>query len=259
MHEETVRIVDAQMKDMATQMQALDEFVSRARAQNGQQYEGQLQAMRGIASTVTQSYAVIGENLTSSYDDVRTLGAGMADRTAALIGALPPLDASVRQPLAELRIAIAEAPMRAYVPTGATPQRVAYQYPTTLPRTAEHAALLANLHRTTSTAAVEPCAAATVGVVSPTKSVVYNDDGDDGTDELRPAVSSGGLREVAVNLGGAGAGALALPAAPAIVAPSPRRAMLPPPRKGQASAAAKGRENAPPRAGRRLRKSGPPS
>ncbi|KAK5702300.1 Kinesin-related motor protein, partial [Elasticomyces elasticus] len=49
-HEETVRIVDAQIKDMDKQMGALDDFVVKARTQNGRFHEAHLGSLQGMAT-----------------------------------------------------------------------------------------------------------------------------------------------------------------------------------------------------------------
>ena len=141
-HEETIRIVDAQMKAMATQMQALDDFVTRARSQNERHHSSHITSLQGLASTVHQSYSSIGDHFVSTYDRVRDIGADVSTHSTALSASLPPLASTIQQPLADLRANIANAPLKEYVPTGETPRKTQYQYPTTLPRTESHDNLL---------------------------------------------------------------------------------------------------------------------
>ena len=141
-HEETIRIVDVQMKDMATQMQALDDFVTRARSQNERHHSRHVISLQSLASTVHQSYSSIGDHFVSTYDRVREIGADVSTQSSALSASLPPLASTMQQPLAGLRADVMTAPLTEYVPTGETPRKTQYQYPTTLPRTEPHDKIL---------------------------------------------------------------------------------------------------------------------
>ncbi|CAG8959136.1 hypothetical protein HYFRA_00012999 [Hymenoscyphus fraxineus] len=149
-HEETVRIVDEQMKDISNQMQALDDFVTRARSQNAQHHDSHTQSLSNLSSTVKSSYDNIGTHFNATYERVRDLGHEMLVKQNSLQEALEPLETVLRQPLAELRSNIATARFAEYQPTGATPQKVQYQYPTELPRTEQHEKLLAALRNPAS-------------------------------------------------------------------------------------------------------------
>lgn len=170
-HEETIRIVDAQMKDMATQMQALDDFVTRARSQNERHHSRHVTSLQGLASTVRQSYSGIGDHFVSTYDRVHEIGADVSTQTNALSVSLPPLASTIQQPLASLRVDITTTPLKEYVPTGETPQKTQYQYPIILPRTEPHNKVLGKQvptspRHTNSTHSPNR---------SPSKSIVYTD------------------------------------------------------------------------------------
>ncbi|CAI4218514.1 unnamed protein product [Parascedosporium putredinis] len=144
-HAETVRIVDAQISDLGIQMQALDDFVNRARSENAQHHEMQTEAVRSVATTVEQSYESIGAHFKANLERVEEIGTEMESETKLVAEALEPLEEEVCQPLAELREEIGGAVLREYVPTGDTPSRVQYRYPTELPRTDSHETLLAKM------------------------------------------------------------------------------------------------------------------
>lgn len=167
-HEETIRIVDAQMKDMATQMQALDDFVTRARSQNERHHSTHVESLGGLASTVRQSYSSIGDHFVSTYDRVREIGKDVSNQSTALQASLLSLSSTIQQPLADLRSSVTGAPLKEYVPTGETPRKTQYQYPTTLPRTQSHDKLLAKAVTSSPRRAQSP-------TKSPNKSVVYTD------------------------------------------------------------------------------------
>ena len=171
-HEETIRIVDAQMKDMATQMQALDDFVTRARSQNERHHSTHVSSLQSLASTVNDSYSSIGDRLTASYDRVQSIGSDISERSNALQDTLPPLTETVQEPLSSLRSIITNAPLKEYVPTGETPQKTQYRFPTTLPRTEPHDKLLSKVFPASSNSS---STTSLVPLPSPNKSIIYTD------------------------------------------------------------------------------------
>lgn len=197
-HEETIRIVDAQMKDMATQMQALDDFVTRARSQNERHHNTHVESLGGLASTARQSYSSIGDHFVSTYDRVRDIGNDVSNQTTALQAALPPLSSIIQQPLADLRSNITSAPLKEYVPTGETPRKTQYQYPATLPRTQSHDKLLGEAAPTSP----RRIASALSPTKSPSKAVVYTDAPITDADHPSPSKEANptSLREVSLNV-----------------------------------------------------------
>lgn len=196
-HEETIRIVDAQMKDMAIQMQALDDFVTRARSQNERHHSRHVTSLQGLASTVHQSYSSIGDHFVSTYDRVRDIGADVSTQSTALSASLPPLLSTIQQPLADLRADITSAPLKEYVPTGETPRKTQYQYPTTLPRTEPHDQILGKQANSS------PPNSTHSPIKSPSKSIVYTDA--PATNGLPPTSPSkdpnpASLREISLNV-----------------------------------------------------------
>ncbi|PBP27550.1 kinesin [Diplocarpon rosae] len=148
-HAETVRIVDEQMKDIEIQMRALDDFVTRARSQNAQHHDSHAQSLDNFSSTVKSSYSSIGSHFTATYERVRDLGDEMSNKTTILQESLGPLDSVLREPLSTLRENIESTSFQEYRPTGETPQKVQYTYPTELPRTDAHEDLLAAMRKPT--------------------------------------------------------------------------------------------------------------
>jgi len=189
-HAETIRIVDAQMKDMATQMQALDDFVTRARSQNERHHSTHVESLSSLATTVGQSYSSIGDHFISTYSRVRDIGTDISNQSTALSASLPPLSTSIQQPLADLRAHITNAPLKEYTPTGETPQKTQYHYPTTLPRTLPPSSLQSkpSPHR------------------SPNKSAIYTDVPPPSNSSLPPTTSPSkdpnptSLREISLNV-----------------------------------------------------------
>lgn len=184
-------------------MQALDDFVTRARSQNAQHHDSHVRSLGGLSATVKSSYANIGDHFTSTYERVRDLGDEMSTTTSALQGTLVPLESDLQQPLIDLRSNITNTTLQEYQPTGETPQKVQYQYPTELPRTQPHENLLAALRRPSRSSPSKP-------QIIP---VIFNDAMDGVTSESTtttslfsasmPATANGGLREIDVNINAA--------------------------------------------------------
>jgi kinesin family protein 11 len=201
-HEETVRIVDLQVKDIATQMQALDDFVTRARLQNAQHHESRVQSLGGLATWVKSSYADMGSRFTSTYENVRVLGDEASTKITQLQDFLSPLETTVNQPLSELRSIVLNTTLQEYQPTGETPQKAQYLYPTDLPHTEAHETLLTALRRPVN---LSPSKTTTTTTIP----VIFND-GPDECDEVSPPSSEDaerkpqtpalGLREIDINI-----------------------------------------------------------
>lgn len=134
-HAETVRVVDEQIEDLSNQMEALDDFVARAKSENATHHETHSQSVRAVSTTVEQSFGNISGHFKTTFDRVKNLGEEMELDVNDLGDSLEPLDTQLCQPLANLREGIASTALHEYQPTGETPQKVLYQYPTSLPRT----------------------------------------------------------------------------------------------------------------------------
>ena len=130
-------------------MRALDDFVTRARSQNAQHHDSHAQSLQSLSSTVKSSYSNISTHFTSTYERVRDLGDEMSTKTASLQESLAPLDSVLKEPLTTLRENITSTSFQEYQPTGETPQKIQYTYPTELPRTEAHEALLAAMRKPT--------------------------------------------------------------------------------------------------------------
>ncbi|TKA61241.1 hypothetical protein B0A55_12216, partial [Friedmanniomyces simplex] len=143
-HGETVRILDGQMAQMDSQLVALDEILSRVRAQNDEHHVAHTRTLSQLAGGVQESYSSIGKHFDTSYQRVKTLDGDMSERAGSLQDTLAALAAKgdVRQALSLLRSESSAARIAEYVATGETPAKTQYTYPTTLPRTETHQTLL---------------------------------------------------------------------------------------------------------------------
>ncbi|KAJ9224971.1 hypothetical protein DTO027B5_2457 [Paecilomyces variotii] len=227
-HQQTVRIVDAQMNDVAIQMEALDDFVTKARSQNGRYHEMHLENLDSLSANVRESYSSLREHFTGFGDRARGFQEDINRQKNTVEESAVPLSDGVRKPLAELRTNIQNAPMAEYTVTGETPQKSHYEYPSKLPRTESHEALLARRRKSYQSSvsptkkqqsplkqqqpllspleseedAVAPLGGPLLG--SPSKTLVYNDLEDE-VGSLPPPTTAGtpsntGLREVDINV-----------------------------------------------------------
>ena len=192
-HEETIRIVDAQMADVSTQMQALDEFVARARSHNEGHYENHVNSLSTLTSDVQETYSSIGRHLIKSHDHVREVGLDISNQSTIVRAALTQLPVTVQQPLKDLNKDIADTRLQEYTSTGETPQRRLYQYSTILPRTEPHDKLLGRKANHTHSP-----------LKSPNKALIYTDVIISESQIAPPSPSKEhGLREISSNVGAA--------------------------------------------------------
>lgn len=141
-HAETVRVVDEQLKDLDVQMRDLDDFVTHARSHNSRHHAQHADSLQQLSSTVETSFGSISAHSKATYERVKHLGDEMEAGTIKLHKHLEPIEEDLRQPLATLREDISSTILREYEPTGDTPAKMRYQYPTELPRTASHQTLI---------------------------------------------------------------------------------------------------------------------
>lgn len=134
------------MKDLAVQMADLDDFVTRARAENEGHHSRHTESMTKLSATVGESFSNISSHYKDTFSRVESLRDDMETDVEQLQGDLEPLQDNLCQPLGKLRQDISNTNLHEYEPTGETPEKIKYQYPTQLPRTASHEALVAAMH-----------------------------------------------------------------------------------------------------------------
>lgn len=109
-HGETVRIVDAQILDVAAQMRALDAFVTRAKEHNESHHAAHARALQGLVATVTEAHSAEENHLETSKTRVKALDSEATDSTTTLLEAVSPITSLLREPLSTLRDTIHSAP-----------------------------------------------------------------------------------------------------------------------------------------------------
>lgn len=150
MHAQTVSVVDEQMKDLDEQMTSLDDFVAHARCQNAQHHDQHSESLQSLSKTVEGSYGSINSHFKETLSRVQGLGSDMDTAAREAQSALEPAAEGLREPLAELRQRITSTSLQEYQPTGETPRKTTYDYPTSLPQTKDHAKLIEEMHGASS-------------------------------------------------------------------------------------------------------------
>ncbi|KAJ9602284.1 Kinesin- motor protein [Cladophialophora chaetospira] len=144
-HEETVKIVDAQVTQMATQMAALDEFVTRARSQNDSHHADRLQIMKGVVSRIQDGFGVLQSHFQGSDDALGNLAQDQTQQRTNLGKLVGDLNEETHETLRGLNAELSIATLAEYRPTGETPQKRDWTYPSELPRTENHDSIIARL------------------------------------------------------------------------------------------------------------------
>lgn len=138
------------MRDLDEQMTSLDDFVTHARCQNAQHHDQHSESLHSLSETVEGSYGSINSHFKDTFSRVQSLGSDMDTATREAQSALEPAAEGLREPLAELRQDIASTSLQEYQPTGETPRKMVYEYPTSLPQTKDHAKLIEEMHGASS-------------------------------------------------------------------------------------------------------------
>ncbi|GAO19758.1 uncharacterized protein UV8b_02803 [Ustilaginoidea virens] len=134
-HAETARVADDQTDELDSQMEALDDFVRRAKSENASHHDAHGQSLQALCKSAEQTFGNLSAHFKTSSERVKNLGEGMELDTNDLRDGLKPLESQLCQPLANLREDITATSLQEYQPTGDTPQKTTYQYPLKLPRT----------------------------------------------------------------------------------------------------------------------------
>ncbi|RKF75430.1 Kinesin-like protein bimC [Golovinomyces cichoracearum] len=144
--EEILRKVGSQIEEIEKQMCVLEKSINYAKSHNARQYSGHEKTLKSLSNTVTSSFSEIRIHFSSINESMCHLHENMnADWNTAL-GLLESLDQIVRQPLAHLRETVSGMNLKEYLATGQTPQKVKYDFPTILPQTEDHEAILRAFH-----------------------------------------------------------------------------------------------------------------
>lgn len=130
---------------MATQMAALDEFVTRARSQNDSHHVDRVQSLGRLVSNAQDGFAHLQAESDASKISLEDFGSEYNGQIAGLNNLFVSFDEETRLPLQGLRTEFSDTNLMEYTPTGQTPQKRDWDYPTELPRTENHESIIAKL------------------------------------------------------------------------------------------------------------------
>jgi kinesin family member 11 len=123
-------------------MAALDEFVTRAREQNGRHHDSHGESLNDLSANARQTFGNIDDTLQAASVRLRNNYEATNSDTDSLRNSVSPFLRSIRSALDELESNFeSNAPME-YVITGETPQKKEWTYPSSLPRTESQSLLL---------------------------------------------------------------------------------------------------------------------
>lgn len=124
-------------------MAALDEFVTRARSQNDNNHAARVVSLGNLMGSAQ-------DGLTRAKNDANDCEATFSEFSASQIAQMTEIERLVatlqddtRLPLQKLQTDILESTMADYMPTGETPQKREWSYPTQLSRTENHDTVIA--------------------------------------------------------------------------------------------------------------------
>lgn len=133
-HAQTVRLVDEQTKDVGVQMEALDEFVSRARSQNEHHHVAFVSSLESLTTNAQESFHKLGADIRKFKSGVDSI-ADISTQAKEGAESVAPFGEYVRGCLSDLRDRVESNPLQEYIPSGQTPRKTRYNFPTVLPST----------------------------------------------------------------------------------------------------------------------------
>jgi kinesin family member 11 len=128
---------------MSTQMAAWDEFVTRARSQNDTSHEEHKAGLLQLQLQVVQNQTDLTSALSERQTAIKTFHEDETHHAAEYSEQLGDFDRHIRSGLDALAEDVNEAMPQDYVPTGETPQKRTWTYPSELPATAAHESIIA--------------------------------------------------------------------------------------------------------------------
>ncbi|KAJ9633821.1 Kinesin- motor protein [Knufia peltigerae] len=143
-HEESTKIVDAQLTQMSTQMAALDDFVTRARSQNDNDHAEIQQNLNKLVSNVGEGFTGF-ENASNEQKMILDNFEEQTQSHSNGEGLVASFRDTLKPHLQDLKAEVTRPTFKEYLPTGQTPQKRDWEYPTTLPRTDNHESIIARL------------------------------------------------------------------------------------------------------------------
>ncbi|KAL1960176.1 hypothetical protein VTO42DRAFT_8719 [Malbranchea cinnamomea] len=138
MHQKMVHVANAEMEDVAKQTETLRDLITKAQSKNDQFHNAHMEGLSTLATDARKSSSTAQGHLDDFVGRVDVFQRDLIVQTETLGESTTVLQHNVRRPLSELQTNVRNRPFQEYKPTGVTPKKRAYKYPTVLPRTEEH-------------------------------------------------------------------------------------------------------------------------
>lgn len=149
-HDNTVKVVQAQKSHLGEQLVALDDIATRIRTQNDTHYDARVASLDRFGRNIGESNADTREHFTASFARMEDFKDEVEADVHSLQNTVSTSDKEAREPLQDITDDVRSQAMAEYVPTGDTPERQSYTYPSALPSTESREKLLAKLQDTKS-------------------------------------------------------------------------------------------------------------
>lgn len=126
-------------------MAALDEFVSRARSQNDSYHQRRTEDLANMAGNAKDGFVQLEKDLNDCRSSTENFGNENTTHGGDMEALAASLQDDARPLLQDLQYELATSTFKDYHPTGETPQKREWEYPTHLPRTESHESIIARL------------------------------------------------------------------------------------------------------------------
>lgn len=130
---------------MSTQMAALDDFVTRARSQNDNAHVERGQSLNKLVANVSEGFASLERGSTEQKTILDNFEGEIQSHSNGE-GLVASFRDTLKPHLQDLKAEVTRSTFKEYLPTGQTPQKRDWEYPTTLPRTDNHESIMARLY-----------------------------------------------------------------------------------------------------------------
>ncbi|KAI5858375.1 P-loop containing nucleoside triphosphate hydrolase protein [Tricharina praecox] len=133
-HAQTIKLVEEQTEDVGVQLQDLDQAVANAHSMNDKYHGISMESINKIVDGGRQFV----DKFSSLIDTLRNeMGSfeEASELAAQSIAAVESFSSNAQERLSQLRIKVESAPLKECLPTGHTPRKRKYTFPTILPST----------------------------------------------------------------------------------------------------------------------------
>lgn len=141
-HSDTVSLVAQQTEQIAQQLSALDDFVTRAREQNEAHHATFASLFSQLSNTAEAAFSAPKEFSVESKTSLDTFRTDVNQFPTQLDTAREQFEGKLDMRVGDMKTRVESVEMREYQPTGQTPRKRKYQVDVTLPRTRPHDEIL---------------------------------------------------------------------------------------------------------------------